>query len=286
MGPHARVGEGCWSWLESNRAAFEPFREDDPLRSKRLLAYGELTGILGNCLRRGARTGALASLTAFVRAGDGGYDWEAQAIRSPAFVVALAVRARFHAAGSLADGMPPPALARHVALRTLDALELAPYRAFELEHLLAACGLGAGRQSRYERRLRDALATLEKPPSSFTNHDRYALTHLVFALCDDGTRAAETVASRRALARLRWLVAVCGRMALLEGDLDVLAELVSCVRYLGLDEPWLVEAAFALAAASQDADGSLPTFAEPLPGEDGRFFGRYHATLLWAHAAT
>jgi len=286
MEPRTRVGEGCWNWLASNRAAFEPFREDDPLRSKRLLAYGELTGILGNCLRRGARGDALGALTAFVRAGDAGYDWEAQAIRSPAFAVALAVRARFRIAAGLADAMPPPALARHVALRTLDALELAPYRAFELEHLLAACGLGSGRRTRFDRRLRDALAILAKPPSSFTNHDRYALTHLVFALCDDGTRRAEAVAARPALARLRWLVAVCGRMALLERDLDVLAELVSCVRYLELDEPWLVEAAFALAAASQDADGSLPTFAEPPPGDAGRFFERYHATLMWAHAAT
>ena len=286
MDERARVGARCWAWLTSRQDAFTPFREDDPVRPKRLLAYGELAGILGCCLRRGARDGPVAALTAFVDGGLDGYDWEAQALRGPAFVVALLTVARFREA---AGGDPAPlraVVARHLALGNVDALELAPYRMFELEHLLAANGLGAGRRAIYARRLRDALAPLRRSPSAFGAHDRYALTHLVFALCDDGTRDAEDVASRRDVAMLRRLVALCARMALLEGELDVLAELVSCARYLRLDEPWLTGEAFAFAAGAQDDDGSVPTFPEPPDVEDARFFQRYHATLMWTHAAT
>ncbi|HEY0394482.1 MAG TPA: hypothetical protein VGD01_08285 [Candidatus Elarobacter sp.] len=282
----AAVGARCWDWLERQRGAFEPFREDDPARARRLLAYGELTGILGGCLRRGASGGAVERLARFVDGGLDAYDWEAQAIRSPAFVVAVLVAARFRTAlGGDAEPLRAAA-ARHAALGTVDALELAPYRMFELEHLLAACGAGAGRERTFAERLRAALAPLGKPPSAYTTHDRYAVTHIVFALCDDGTRAAESVAPAAVVARLRDLVALCGRMALIEREHDLLAESVSCVRYLGMDEPRFVREAFALAAAAQDADGSIPTFAEPPAVEDARFFQRYHATLMWAHAAT
>lgn len=278
-----RVGAGAWGWLERERAAFEPFREDDPLRSKRLLAYGELTGIVGICLREGIARAA--PLSAFLSAGIGRYDWEAQAIRSPAFVVALLIVARFCAAAGRPDPGVRHAIARLVALGALDALELAPYRRFELAELLEAGGYVGPARGAFVRRLRATLAPLDKPPSAFSGHDRYALTHVVFALCADGARPAGAVVPRATLERLRWLVALCGRMALAEAELDVLAELVVCARLLALDEPWFVPAAFALAARHQDADGSLPTFPQEGDGADARFLARYHATLMWAYAA-
>jgi hypothetical protein len=281
-----RVRAGCWGWLERNRASFEPFREDDPLRSKRLLAFGELSGILGNVLRRRIRDEPIASLAAFADRSLDRFDWEAQTIRSPEFVLAPITMHRLRTALGREDAHLREVIARFVALGTADTLELEPYRRFELEELLAGAAFKPLDRTLLRRALRAAVAPLAKSPSAFTAQDGYALTHVVFALCDHGAReAGALVPARAAVARLRWLVAVCGRIALAQQDLDLLAELVASARFLGIDEHWFVPAAFSLAARCQDRDGSLPTFANEPAGEDARFFQRYHATLLWAYAA-
>lgn len=281
------VGTRCWAWLDAHRDAFAPLHEDDPLHAKRLLAFGELAGILGNVRRRGIGGTVIDRLTAFVLEQIVRVDWETPTLRSPAFAVAPLVASRLYAACGRDASWLRAIAARQVALGALESIELLPYRRFELEHLLAATGVRASSRRALARRFAEALAPLAKPPSAYTTNDRYAVTHLVFALCDDGLRPAEAVVARRSLTRLRWLVAVGGRIAIVEREPDLLAESVSCVRQLGLDEPWFVGAAFALARELQDDEGGIPTFVQP-PAvlADATFFQRYHATLMWAHAAT
>jgi hypothetical protein len=284
--PDARVGDGCLRWLERHRASFEPFREDDPVLSKRLLAFGELAGIMGNILRRGGAPQRVRALAAFVDDGLDGVDWEAQTIRSPRMLLAPITMHRLRTALGRDARHLHDVIARFVRLGRADALDLEPYRRFEMEELLAGGGFKPLDRGAIGGALRAALAPLAVPPSSFTAQDGYALTHIVFALCDHGRREPGALLHAPAeVARLRRLVALCARMALIERNVDLLGELVACARFLAIDEDWLVPASFALAASAQDADGSIPTYEREPEVEDGRFFGRYHATLMWAYAA-
>lgn len=283
-----RVRDGCWDWLAANCASFTHFGGAAATRGARLRAFGELAGIVAACLRRGVRTEPVVQLSARIGAALDGFDWESQAIRDPQFIVPLVTMA--HAAQAVGRDARAlrAAVDRRLELGDPGAFQIVPYRRLELCHLLARDGFAnAGRASLAEL-AHDVLAGLDKPPSSFSAQDAYALTHTAFYLADDGARDAGEILAEAELGRLRWLVAICARMALVEDELDVLAELVVAARFLACNEPWLTDAAFARAARAQDGDGSLPTFrgAPPAQGDEARFLARYHATLMWAYAGT
>src|SRR3984885_6965628 len=66
-------------------------------------------------------------------------------------------------------------------------------------------------------------------------------------LCHLLARDGFANAGRASLARLGGRAAICARMAPVEDELDVLAELVAAARCLAGAEPWLTDAAFARA---------------------------------------
>lgn len=128
--------------------------------------------------------------------------------------------------------------------------------------------------------MRAALALLDMPPPLWTSKDVYALTHVVFYLCEDGARGAHEILTPAEAARVAWLVRTFARIAFADRDLDLLAELLMCARFLGVEDSGLTAAGAELAQASRTADGGVP--GDP---SYGAFFGSYHSTLVWAFAS-
>ena len=277
----ADLRDSSWGWLEANRDAFL-LRPGEPAatRGPRLKAYAELMIFVTAALRRGAATPAVERLAAFARGALDAFDWESQLMRDPHFVVALlTVVELLEATG--ADASRFRALVeRALELRVAESLALTPYRRVEIERLLVRSRFTAPDPEAFARGVRTALALLAAPPPLWSTRDVYALTHVVFYVCDDGARDAQAVLGAREVARVTWLVRTFARIAFADGHLDLLAELLMCARFLGIDDGALAAAAVARAGAARDAQGGIP--GDPAYGP---FFGTYHTTLVWAFAA-
>jgi hypothetical protein len=271
----------CWDWLDANRESFLLLPgEPAATRGLRLKAYAELMIFVTAALRRGASTPAIARLATFASASLEGFDWESQMIRDPRFVVALLTVVEFLETTG-ADASRFRALVERVLeLRVVQTLDLTPYRRVEIERLLVRAGFAPPDPSAFARGVRAALALLDMPPPLWTAKDVYALTHVVFYLCEDGARDPHEILSPAEAARVAWLVRTFARIAFADRSLDLLAELLMCARFLGVEDTGLTVAGAELAQASRTADGGVP--GDP---SYGPFFGTYHSTLVWAFAS-
>ncbi len=137
-----------------------------------------------------------------------------------------------------------------------------------------------------EGALADGLVARRADPDAMERMDAYALTHEVFAAYafgDDLETYAFGTADR---AYLRAALAKLGARALADHDADLVAEIVTCLRLLGmLDEPFFARGlAFLLAA--QNLDGSWGHY-EKLRARFGDFVkqGYYlHTTMVAVEA--
>jgi hypothetical protein len=275
------VRDGCWGWLHANRTSFrlQP-GENAELRGPRLKAHAELMIFVTACLRRGLHSDALLPLTEFLTASLDGFDWESQAMRDPQFIVALLTVVEYlDATGRDANAMRR-LIERALELGAVRTLAIPPYRRMEIERLLVRAGFVAADGAAFARRYRECIELLAKPPSHFTLQDAYALTHLICYLCEDGDRDPHERVERAEVDRLIWLTSTFGRIALIDGNADLLAEIVMCERFLAVGDAWLRRAALELAAARLEPGGSIACG----PASDP-FFDRYHPTLLWAYTS-
>jgi Domain of unknown function (DUF6895) len=278
--PVDRLRDGCFEWLTAHFSGFRWFDADAASRGPRLKAFGELLSILTACRRRAPLSHPAAQLAELALGTVEELDWESQLIRDPAFIVAVLTVAEFlDRAGADASG-PRAVVERALATGVVAALDLVPYRKMEIEHLLVRAGFRPLRAPAFARTFRESLARLEKPLPLFTVQDAYALTHIVFFLCDDGTRDAAVLASPDEVARLRWLTETSARIALIDHDVDLTAELIVADAFLGRPDPWLVAEGVARALARRNAGGGVPG------GRGDAFLDVYHSTLMWAYACT
>jgi hypothetical protein len=272
------VRDGCWGWLLANRTSFQLFPgEAAALRGPRLKANAELMIFVTACLRRGLRSDALPPLTKFLTASLDGFDWESQTMRDPRFIVALLTVVEYLDAIGCDGGAMRRVVERALELDTVRTLAIVPYRRMEIERLLVRAGFRSADRAAFVRRYHECMELLAKPPSHFTLQEAYALTHLICYLCDDGERDPHELVAAAEVERLKWLTGTFGRLALIDGNIDLLAEIVMCERFLAVGDAWLPSTALALAAARLEAGGSIACGSATDP-----FFDRYHPTLLWA----
>ncbi len=279
--PERRVRERCWEWLAANRASFRLLPgEAAALRGPRLKAQAELMIFITAALRRGLRRGAFAPLIAMLDASLAAFDWESQRIRDPHFVVALLTVVEYLEVLGRDASATRRLVERALELDAVRTLPIVPYRRMEIERLLVRAGFAARDEDALVRRYRECTEPLAKPVAHFTRTDAYALTHLICYVCDDGARDARSLLGARESERLRWLTRTLGRIALIDGDADLLAELVLCDAVLGGGDRHFRRAALALAASRLEPGGGIACGAAADP-----FFDRYHSTLLWGYVS-
>jgi hypothetical protein len=282
----ARAGARCWNWLDANAASFAPAAGDSATRNARLRAFGELVYVLSAC-RALAREPdpPLRRLVAFAADAVGTFDWESAVMRDARFLVPVLTMIAFLESAGRDAGRWRAVVARRIEVGILDALDLVPYRRLELQRGLERGGFTTGGET-FEQLYRRCALAREISVTAMTPEDVYALTHVVFYLCDDGLADARARLPAAEVARLARLVRVCGRVALIGGALDQLAELVACAAFLRLHDPLWLAAAVRAASAHLREDGAMPAFTgDPAPDGDG-FFAVYHPTLVWALAAS
>ncbi|HTW83332.1 MAG TPA: hypothetical protein VMD91_04570 [Candidatus Sulfotelmatobacter sp.] len=284
MSPLATVGAGCWRWIAANVDDFLVRPGDDvPTRSARIVAFAELLIFTTASLRVGGGSAVPPAIVRAARDWLPAFDWESQLIRDPGFLVAIATVVEFlDACGG--DAAPYRALVRAALARGIvERLQLRPYREAELDRLLVRSGFRRYDAAAFAACVRRAFRALDVPLPGYAVADLFALSHLVCYVCDDGERAAHDVVGTEGEARLRWLVSCAGRIALIDGDLDLAAEFVLCERYLGGFDPALTREAIRRAAAEQEPTGAV---VAPDPGGmRSPFVRRYHSSLLWAYAS-
>jgi hypothetical protein len=283
-GARAALSAGCWSWLHAHAGEFLGRRDDDAAtRAVRLRAFGELLTFLSSSMRLAAGGAAVDAIAAIAEGWLPSFDWESQLIRDPGFVLPVATVVEFLEARGR-DAAPYRRLVeRTIDLGLLQELELRPYRRAELDRILVRAGFLGFDPVSFAGHVRAALALLDKPPPQYAVNDYFALSHLVCYVWDDGRRDPRQLLRADEIARLRWLVATFGRLALIDRDLDLAAEFVMGERFMGgFDDPFAVAAVDA-AIAGQQPDGCI--LAPDPDGTRSPFVVRYHSTLLWAYAS-
>lgn len=277
-----RLRHGCFSWLAAHRSDFRWSVADAASRGARLRAFGELIGILTACKRHAAPCAEAAQLDEFALSIVEELDWESQLIRDPRFIVAVLTVAEFLEASGRDSSRMRAIVQRSLLTGVIDALDVVPYRALEIEHLLVRARFVPRPRRRFGNALREAFSRLDKPLPLFTVQDMYALTHIVFYICDDGKRDAGVVAPWE-VARLRRLVDISTGLALIDDDPDLIAEMILAHAFLGPADSWLVSTGFSRVLARRAAGGAIPAGGA---SGDNEFLGCYHPTLMWAYACT
>lgn len=269
-----RVRDGCERWLLDNRSFF----------SQRFKALVELMLVLTPRAPGAGRSAFVTEQIAFAAGGVADFDFDTPRIRDPRFVLPLLIVVTFlEAAGRDASRVRAVA-ARALAVRPDEALGFAtPYRRFELLMLLERTGFAARDAEPFARAYADCRAPLDRGIRAFGHEEFYGLTHLVFSVCQYGAADVRERLAEPELERLRWMVRTCARIALIEENLDLLAELVLCSQLLRDGDERFVETALAFAADAQDADGSVPQRAGG--GGAASADARYHPTMMWSYAA-
>ena len=266
-----------------NRPFFSVRTATGASRLPRFKALIELMLVLTPCAHGAADDAFVAGQIAFAADAVADFDFDSPRIRDPRFVLPLLIVDAFlEAAGR--DAAPVRAVAaRALAVRPSEEIGfVTPYRRFELLMLLERTGFAERDAQRFAGAYAACLAPLGRAVSAFGHEQFYGLTHLVFSLCRYGAADARERITVTELDRLRWLVRICARMALIDGDLDLLPELVLCSQLLHDGDERFVELALAHAAGAQNADGSVPGGA----GGAGDAQALYHPTLMWAYAAS
>lgn len=278
------LGAACWRWLDEHVDEFLVRPGDDPpTRALRIRAFGELLIFAASSLRLGGAPAPFERVAGIALAWLPAFDWESQLMRDPAFVVAILTVVEFVEASG-GDAAPYRALAENaLELGLVDRLDLRPYRQLELQRLLVRARFRRDDAAAFAAQARHALRLLDKPPSTYTVNDYFALSHLACYVCDDGERDPSVVLGLADAARLRWLVGTVGRFALIDGDLDLAAEFVLCERFLGGFDGAFTREAVRRAIAQQEPDGCV--LAPDPDGTRTAFVRRYHSTLLWAYAS-
>jgi hypothetical protein len=282
-GASERVRDGCERWLFDNRPFFSP-RAGNGEALLRFKALVELMLVLTPRARGAALDPFVAGQIAFAADDVADFDFDTSRIRDPRFVLPLLIVVTFlEAAGRDASDARAVA-ARALAVRPARALGfVTPYRRFELLMLLERTGFAEREAGRFARAYADCRVPLERGVWAFGHEQFYGLTHLVFSLCEYGSADPRERLAEHELDRLRWMVRTCVRMALLDGNLDLLAELAICSQLLRDGDERFVRTALAFAADAQDADGSIPERGGGgTPAAPG---ARYHSTLMWSYAS-
>jgi hypothetical protein len=278
-----RVREGCERWLIDNRSFFSP-RTAGGAMQVRFKALVELMLGLTPRVRGAAQETFVAAQSAFAADEIADFDFDTPRIRDQRFVLPLLIIVTFLEAAGRDAAHVRAVAARALDVRPAQALGFGtPYRRFELLMLLERTGFTQHDEARFARAYADCWAPLERGVWTFGHEQFYGLTHLVFSLCEYGAAERPERLAQGKLDRLRWMVRTCVRMALLEGNTDLLAELVLCSQLLRDGDERFVGTALAFAADVQDVDGSVPgRVGVPVPAGAG---ARYHPTLMWSYAA-
>lgn len=169
---------------------------------------------------------------------------------SPAFALPVLLRQ----ACGLAEAAEIRLLYRSLEHPLVDGIERFPFRRLDVAWVKHACGLPS-RLDDAQLLLSTCLAHPVHPVyASLT--DLYALTHVMFHHADYGRRPLN--GQLFDLAALAGHVRAAAAFALVEGDLDLLAELVCCAQLLPELPPW-ARSAWQLVCEAWDQYGFVPS---------------------------
>jgi hypothetical protein len=267
--------DGALRWTEANAKPFRDFGDAAGLVTT-VKAYGELLFVLRALLPLLPQH--RERLTALAVDALGAYDcfaWEDFCSVEPAGVLAviaahlLATAVGHHAVPSVAR------LERLRRIRHFSSADASAYRRLEYRYMLGLIGL------RHEGA---PIVHTHGNAAYMTDHESYALTHVVFYESDMGTRTLPEE-RRTALARQ---VRRCLGAALPDDNLDLLAELVASRRFLRVPADGLDENVLERLVAAQRPDGAVPAHTHPYDLESTRstvpgrraFERLYHSTLV------
>jgi hypothetical protein len=129
--------------------------------------------------------------------------------------------------------------------------------------------------------LEDGLIAQRADPAAMSIRDAYRLTHEVFVPYEFGERLDVDPFDAAARRYLAGALELHARRAIERGDADLLAEVVSCLRYLRLVDRPIYRDGLAALLAQQHGDGSWGDLAEAR-----RIFGEHAAEGRILHSTT
>jgi hypothetical protein len=125
-------------------------------------------------------------------------------------------------------------------------------------------------------------SVLERRPQSLSRQDAYRLTHQVFVAYDYGRRREQKGLSDRDLAYLRVALPATAQTCMEMRNLDLLGEVVSCMRYLGWCEAGVCRRAVDDLLSSQNENGTWGDY-EQYRAEFGPYLDQHaylHTTVV------
>ena len=273
------IYQRTWEWLYNNRAEFDfdDAAQDDTAR--RLVAFGELLTILTIAVKNKSKHSKIPMLVEFASHLISKYDWQALLLRKPRSVVAILTIARFLLETRGSAGHFRILAARSLELSRPGTYSPQPLAVAEAAHLFAECGFKEF-ESSLSGALKALLRTADVSPALFTPEIGYAVAHVVFYATREGSRDCNRHLSPANAQRVRWLLEVFTNIAIMDGNLDLVAELLLCQHFCKTTPVWQRNWAVTKAHAAQRRDGAMPTLMAAAP--ESAFLGLYHSTLTWA----
>ncbi len=275
-------------WIDAYLVEFDPVRQPDSFDVGR----GQRLGELAILARTAARLGGCAEdprvhrMVALLRSARSSAAYTDRLLRSPAeFMLFLESHATLHALG-VPDQDMRALLEKAVRFGWLAQTERLPHREMDIRSCLDACGIPCAAPPLDELYRRSILATTPNP-ALLSEHDLYALTHVVMFVCDFGMRSPEALPA----GHLEPLAALLGALVVVAARArhwDLLAEFLLCWSCLELAETELVEKGWEALSRAQLPNGAVPgpEATVEATAEDAPFEHLYHTTLVCALAAS
>jgi hypothetical protein len=284
-------GDRALDWVAGNLAAFDPLGGPVSQPSEfRIIALGELA-LLSRTLHRHRpndhRLERCFSLLAATWERREYTDWLLhRPFLLPVYLATWAAlrdeqgrQPNVHAAiqAVLADGYP-------------ILSEQWPSQRLELRYRLDALGIPHHLPS-YRRLYMETALSKPLPTRLISDSDSYCITHAIFYLMDPFF-PHEDVIPRSHIRRIRDIVGELLGLSILEGNLDLVIELLICCHYLRWLPRHLVDAGVETVLEAQLPNGRIPPLRESASGDNAvsaqrpdTFSSDFHPTLLWAETS-
>jgi Domain of unknown function (DUF6895) len=282
-------GEGALDWIARNKAAFDPLPRDAGRPYElRIKALGELALLCR----------ALAPHGRYARYVEPAVDLIVATWERPEYGEWLLHRpvllplylATYETLRSRRDAQPEFAMIQAILADAYPfSSEQWPFQHLELRFRLDSLGLPHHLPS-YDALYRETALSKHLSTSLVSDSDCYSITHTIFYLMDPLFPHPSAIPDGD-LPEIRALVGELLGLCVLEGNWDLVLELLICAAYLGEIPRDLIHAGTAALVEAQLADGRIPASQHPEARHNTdagnwseSFSSDYHPTLLWAEA--
>ncbi len=272
------------NWIDSHLDEFDPMWKPEEFDFNRGQRLGELAILVRTATMMAGRCDdpRVRRMVALLKRTQSSCVYSDRVLRAPIeFMLFLQSYATLRALG-LDDELMRGRLQKAIRAGWLNHTERFPHRAMDIRSCLDACGIECRLPTLDELYRRSILGT---PPNPIllSEHDLYALTHVIMFLCDFGMRSAG-VMPREHLDAIAALLSALSVVAAQDHHWDLLAEFLLCWSCLELQETGLIHKAWNALVRAQLADGAVP--GPEAKGDVPVFAHLYHTTLVCALAAS